>query len=155
VQTRRRLKTGDLCRKNRKAKYVDASTGLYPFVRLIEAGGGVYPEAERFLAGVQDEVERQRAAKERLREQIANVASASPKDLKTIDGFRADARYGGDGNRIDLAYAVYALSHGASAIEVAAMIRSRDLSHKGNERRQNEYVERTIKKALTTIERGR
>ena len=31
---------------NRKAKYLDASTGLYPFVRLIEAGGGVYPEAE-------------------------------------------------------------------------------------------------------------
>ena len=37
---------------NRKAKYLDASTGLYPFVRLIEAGGEVYPEAERFLAGV-------------------------------------------------------------------------------------------------------
>ena len=37
---------------NRKAKYFDASTGLYPFVRLIEAAGGVYPEAERFLAGV-------------------------------------------------------------------------------------------------------
>ena len=142
-------------RKNRKAKYVDASTGLYPFVLLIEAGGGVYPEAERFLTGVKNEVERQRAEKERLRAQITKVASALPKDLKTIDRFRADARYGGDGNRIDLAYAIYALSHGASAIEVAAMIRSRDLSHKGNERRQNEYVERTIKKALATIERGR
>jgi hypothetical protein len=35
------------------------------------------------------------------------------------------------------------------------VIRSRDLSHKGNERRQNDYVERTIKKALATIERGR
>jgi hypothetical protein len=52
---------------NRKAKYVDASTGLYPFVLLIEAGGGVYPEAERFLIGVKDEVERQRADKEQLR----------------------------------------------------------------------------------------
>ncbi len=54
-----------------------------------------------------------------------------------------------------MAHAVYALSHSASAVEVAAMIRSRDLSHKGNERRQNEYVERTIKKALATIERRR
>jgi hypothetical protein len=140
---------------NRKAKYVDASTGLYPFVRLIEAGGGVYPEAERFLAGVKDEVERQRAERRRLREQIAKMAPVLPNDLKTIDRFRADARYGGDGNRIDLAYAVYAFSHGASATEVAAVIRSRDLSHKGNERRQNDYVERTVKKALTTIERGR
>ena len=41
------------------------------------------------------------------------------------------------------------------AAEVEAAIRSRDLSHKGNERRQNDYVERTIKKALATIERGR
>ena len=31
------------------------AAGLYPFVRLIEAGGGVYPEAERFLAGVKSE----------------------------------------------------------------------------------------------------
>jgi len=30
-----------------------------------------------------------------------------------------------------------------------------DLSHKGNERRQNDYIMRTIKKALTTIERER
>jgi aromatic ring-cleaving dioxygenase len=35
---------------NRKAKYYDPSTGLYPFVRSIEAVGAVYPEAERFLA---------------------------------------------------------------------------------------------------------
>jgi hypothetical protein len=140
---------------NRKAKYVDTCTGLYPFVRLIDAEGGVYPEAERFLAGVKYEVERQRAERERLREQIATMAPVLPKDLKTIDGFRADARYGGDGTRIDLAYAIYAFSHDASATEVAAVIRSRDLSHKGNERRQNEYVERTIKKALATIERGR
>ena len=142
-------------RKNRKAKYVDASTGLYPFVLLIEAGGGVYPEAERFLTGVKNEVERQRAEKERLRAQITKVASALPKDLKTIDRFRADARYGCDGTRIDLAYAVYAFSHGATAAEVEAAIRSRDLSHKGNERRQHDYVERTMKKALATIDRGR
>jgi len=69
--------------------------------------------------------------------------------------FRADARYGGDGTRIDLAYAVYALSRGVTATEVEAAIRSRDLSHKGTERRQNDYVERTIKKALASIDRGR
>jgi len=149
------LKTGDLCRKNRKAKYRDADTGLYPFVRLIEAGGGIYPEAERFVAGVRTEVERHQAEREQLRKQIARMAPMLPKDLKTIDGFRADARYGGDGTRIDFAYAVYAFSHGASPTEVAAVIRSRDRSHKGSDRRQSDYVERTIKKALATIERGR
>jgi hypothetical protein len=35
------------------------------------------------------------------------------------------------------------------------MIQSRDLSHKGNERRQEDYLARTIKKALDTVERGR
>jgi hypothetical protein len=140
---------------NRKAKYLDATTGLYPFVRLIEAEGRIYPEAERFLADVKSEVVRQKAEREGVREQIAKIAPVLPKDLKTVDAFRLDTRYGGDGTRIDLAYAVYAFSHGASATEVQAAIRSRDLSHKGNERRQNEYVERTIKKARATIERGR
>jgi hypothetical protein len=140
---------------NRKAKYLDASSGLYPFVRLIEAGGEAYPEADRFLAGVKNEVERQRANRERLRNGIAYMAPVRSEDLKNVEAFRADARYGGDGTRIDLAYAVYAFSHGATAAEVEAAIRSRDLSHKGNERRQHDYVERTMKKALATIDRGR
>jgi hypothetical protein len=139
---------------NRKAKYFDAGTGLYPFVRLIEAAGGVYPEAVRFLAGVKSSLERRQAEREQLR-QRAKAATIRPQDLKSIDVFRGDSRYGGDGTRVDLAYAVYALSHGASAEELEAAIRSRDLSHKGNERRQNDYVERTIKKALATIDRGR
>jgi len=139
---------------NRKAKHLDASTGLYPFVRLIEAAGGVYPEAERFLTGVKSDLERRHAEREQLR-QRANAITIRPRDVKSIDVFRTDVRYGGDGTRIDLAYAVYALSRGASAAEVDAVIRSRDLSHKGNERRQNDYVERTIKKALGTVERGR
>jgi len=140
---------------NRKAKYVDAGTGLYPFVRLIEAEGDIYPEAGRFLAGVQCEVERQKADRERLREQMAKNASALAKDLKTIDTFRGDGRYGADGTRIDLAFAIYALAHGATPAEVATALRSRDLSHKGNEKRQNDYVERTLKKALASVERGR
>ena len=139
---------------NRKAKYLDASTGLYPFVRLIEAGGGVYPEAERFLARVKSDLERRHAEREQFR-QRAKTVTTHPKNLKSIDVFRADGRYGGDGTRIDLAYAVYSLSHGATAEGVEAAIRSRDLSHKGNERRQNDYIMRTIKKALTTIERER
>lgn len=139
---------------NRKAKYFDASTELYPFARLIEAGGGVYPEAERFIAGVKSGLERRYAEQEQLR-QRAKAVTIRPQHLKAIDLFRSDGRYGGDGTRIDLAYAVYALSHGASATEVGAALRSRDLSHKGNERRQNDYIDRTIKKALATIERGR
>jgi hypothetical protein len=141
---------------NRKPQYVDARTGLYPFVRLIEATGSVYSEAERFLAGVKGDLERRQAEREYVRSRhLAHANLIRPQDLKTIDVFRADGRYGGDGTRVDLAYAVYALSHGASAEQVESAIRSRDLSHKGNERRQDGYVGRTIKKALAAIERGR
>jgi hypothetical protein len=140
---------------NRKAKYLDARTSLYPFVRLIEAEGQTYPEAGRFLAAVKTDLARQKADTDRIRTQIAKVAPVLPEHLKTIDTFRTDSRYGADGTRIDLAYAVYALGHGATETDVAAALRSRDLSHKGNENRQNDYVERTIKKAISRVDRGR
>jgi hypothetical protein len=139
---------------NRKSKYCDPSTGLYPFVLLLEAEGKVYPEAERILAAVSVELDRKREERSRLVERATSHSWATgPTTLKTIDAFRSDARYGGDGNRIDLAYAVYSFAHGVEAAEVVAAIRSRDLSHKGNERRQDEYVERTVKKALASLER--
>jgi hypothetical protein len=139
---------------NRKTKYCDPETGLYPFVLLLEAEGRVYPEAQRFLASVSGELDRKRESRERLVERVASRSSSTgPTTLKTIDAFRSDARYGGDGNRIDLAYAIYAFAHGVEAPEVAVAIRSRDISHKGNERRQAEYVERTVSKALAAIER--
>jgi hypothetical protein len=141
---------------NRKTKYLDASTGLYPFVRLIEAAGSIYPEAVRFLSGVKYELERRNCEREQWKSgQLAHADAIRSQDLKSIDAFRADSRYGGDGTRVDLAYAVYALSHGISTEEVDNAIRSRNLSHKGSERRQDDYVARTIKKALATTERGR
>jgi hypothetical protein len=140
---------------NRKDKYRDTVTGLYPFVRLVESGGDVYSGAVRFLAELKSDLEERRAEQQRLRERVATVVPVRPEHLKTIDVFRTDDRYGGDGTRIDLAYAIYALSNGINANEVEAAIRSRDLSHKGSERRRNDYVARTIKKALATTERGR
>lgn len=139
---------------NRKAKYLDAGTGLYQYVRLIEATGSVYAEAERFLASVKNDLQRRQAEREHVRR--SHLANAiRPQDLKSIDVFRTDGRYAGDGTRVDLAFAVYALSHGATAEQVETAIRSRDLSHKGNERRQDDYVTRTIKKAQAATERGR
>jgi hypothetical protein len=75
--------------------------------------------------------------------------------LKGIEAFRADARYGGDGTRVDLAYAVYAVAHGAAVEEVRAALGSRDLSHKGGAKRQSDYIERTVRKALVSVEQAR
>ena len=143
---------------NRKARHLNEETGLYPYVRLIESNGTVYPAAERFLATLKEDLERRRVERDQMRTRhLANSRSTAIRDqhLKDIDQFRTDARYGGDGTRIDLAYALYALARGANPEQVANAIRSRDLAHKGNERRQDEYVTRTIKKALAAVERGR
>lgn len=41
---------------NRKLSRRDAETGLYPFVKLIQATGETFPEASRFLAQVRIEL---------------------------------------------------------------------------------------------------
>ena len=140
---------------NRKEKYRDATTGLHPFVKLVEAGGAVYPAAGRFLKEVVQGIESRQREEQERRAVRASIYSPHIQAMKSIDVFRADPRYGGDGTRIDLAYAVYAIAHGRTEAEVEAAIRSRDLSHKGSERRQHDYVERTIKKALAATERNR
>jgi hypothetical protein len=125
---------------------------LYPFVRLAEATGKVYPRAERFLEELRARLEKEAEERRRLNERWTKNPSQAKEDLKTIEAFRSDPKYLGDNTRVDLAYAVYALARGAVADDVAAALKSRDLSHKGNQRRQDAYVERTVQKALRTMD---
>lgn len=139
---------------NQKEKHRQ-SNGLFPFVRLTESTGAVYSEAGRFVTEIREQCERDRNSRRNRAVAFARVPLKGDPE-KSIDAFRQNPAYGGDGTRIDLAYALYALSRGASIGEVAAAIRTRDLSHKGSERRQGEYVERTIRKAIALQQaRGR
>lgn len=136
---------------NRKIKYFDKSTGHYPFVQIVEDCGCSYQRAAHFVNHVETEMALHREQKACLANRCTPSNPVVAARLKTIDDFRSDARYGGDGTRVDLAYGIYALAYGLSVEEAADAIRSRDLSHKGSEARQHEYVERTIKKALLAI----
>lgn len=133
---------------NRKPKY-QTENGLYPFVRLADSSGATYPEGEQFIRQIHASLEEERSRKEVLARSAGQFISLGP--TKAIDAFRANPVYGGDGTRIDLAYAIYALTHGCSESQVRAAIRSRDLSHKGTDKRQEEYIERTLKKASTVV----
>ena len=135
---------------NRKRAYRDAETGLHPFVKIVEASGAVYAEASTFLSNIRRELDAGREHDRERRSRWALMDRHPSGDLKSIESFRADPKYGGDGTRVDLAYAIYALARGLSETQVEAALRSRDLSHKGGERRQTDYVERTIKKAMET-----
>jgi hypothetical protein len=131
---------------NQKDKHRQPN-GLFPFVRLIESTGVIYQEAGKFVEGVRERCEREQLARTKRDSALVSVPTHRVAE-KSIESFRENPAYGGDGTRIDLAYALYALSRGVSTEEVNAAIRTRDLSHKGTERRQEEYVERTVRKAL-------
>jgi hypothetical protein len=138
---------GRLCSfTNQKERHRQAN-GLFPFVRLIESSGVVYREAGTFVAIVREHLEREQHARIQ-RDTVAVRARALERPDKSIEAFRQNPAYGGDGTRVDIAYALYALSRGLSEEVVGAAIRTRDLSHKGSERRQDEYVVRTIRKAM-------
>jgi hypothetical protein len=126
-----------------------SETGLFPFVRLIDAPGLAYREGERFTAAISAQRDLDVGQRERRCSPSATTARRIAKD---IDDFRSDSRYGGDATREDLAFAIYALSHGSSADQVATALRSRDLTHKGDTKRQDQYVDRTIAKAFSMME---
>lgn len=131
---------------NRKKAY-QKDNGLYPFVRVVGLSPGIYPAASRLLSQV-----RQRAQGEAHAPRFTARFGISPR--RSIDDFRTDPRYGGDGNRIDLAFALYALSHGASEEQVRAAIQTRDLSKKGSEARRLAYIVRTVAKARQQLSGG-
>ena len=132
---------------NRKAKH-QFDDGRYPFVRLIESVGSPYPARSEFIYELSALLaKRQNSFKPTYRK----PENRGPR--LTIDDFRAKALYAGDGNRIDLAFAIYGLSHGMSEDDIRSAIASRDLSKKGPERRQAEYVDRTIRKACSRLGR--
>src|SRR4051812_24433062 len=113
---------------NRKEKYKDEK-GLYPFVLVAEHTGLFYAAASEFTAQIRSNlvaVQSKRNAPSSFRASLTNDP------IKSIEVFRTDPRYGGDGTRIDLAYAIYALSHGLDEPKIRDALRTRDLSHKGN-----------------------
>ena len=134
---------------NRKPKYL-SEAGLFPYVRLIDAFGAPYPAGERFVAAIAARYEMDQNEKRHC--WPTQPATTSRTTLKSVDDFRSNPRYGGDATREDLAYAIYALAHGADTGQVSVALKGRDLSHKGTDKRQNQYVDRTIAKALNALE---
>jgi hypothetical protein len=134
---------------NRKDKY-RGSDGQFPFVRITDrhyrtsylAAGEVFNAVQ-----AQDKVEPPKS--------VEPANARSEQRLLTIQDFRSNPKYGSDGNRIDLAYAIYAVTRGLSQDSVAIAIRSRDLSKKGPDARQQAYTSRTIAKAQARILGGR
>ncbi len=133
---------------NRKDKY-RRRDGTFPYVRLHEATGAVYSKAVAFLAEVRTLYESEQS-KPPYPVSFRRPGLCRP-NLKSIEDFRAKPIYEGDQTRVDLAYTVYALAHGVPENTAREALTSRDLSHKGDRKRQQEYIDRTIRKARERI----
>jgi hypothetical protein len=124
-------------------------SGLQPFARLVEAGGQVYGRAAAFIAEVRAALAAAAVSETGGAGDAAGQGTAELTPLRPLAEFHCDPRYGGDLHRADMAWARHSAGMGLSASEIRAEImRARDLSKKGSQKRQREYVERTAAKAL-------
>ena len=123
-------------------------SGLQPFARLVEASGQVYIRAAAFIAEVRAAMA---AAVVSETGGVGDGAGQGAPEslLRSLAEFHRDPRYAGDLHRADMAWARHAAAMGLSAAEIRAeLMRARDLSKKGNLKRQREYAERTAGKAV-------
>ena len=119
-------------------------SGMQPFARLSEATGRVYTEAPEFLRTVRAEMERESGKFQNAKEE-----DVKEPELRPLEEFHGDARYGGDLHRADMAWAKHAAGHGLTADKIRdTILGARDLLHKGGPKRQREYAERTAEKAV-------
>jgi hypothetical protein len=136
---------------NRKLRH--ARDGVYPFVLLKEANGAAYDAAPAFPAELRRDLHAAKREAERRRREYAASGMPNERCRKDIDRFRSDPTYDGDGNgnRIDQAYAIYALSHGGKEVEARAAIATRDLTKKGGPARWEDYIARTVRSSYRAL----
>ena len=127
-------------------------SGMQPFARLVEANGQVYRQVPVFVAEVRAAMD-DAAVSETGGDDGAGQGAPEMPPLRPLEEFHSDPRYGGDLHRADLAWARHAAAMGLSAAEIrATLLQARDLSKKGNLKRQQEYAGRTADKAVRQVE---
>ncbi|GAC1699887.1 MAG: hypothetical protein NVS9B4_00180 [Candidatus Acidiferrum sp.] len=123
---------------NRKAVHQD-ERGQYPWVTLCEQSGAIYKHAAEHVDDARNRIQ-QEAGERRA---VAAARMAGPANL-TIDDFRAKHS---DLSKADWNYAMYALDRRVPKSEIAAAIRTRDLSH-----HPKNYAEYTIERAEKSLQ---
>jgi RepB DNA-primase from phage plasmid len=122
-------------------------SGMRPFARLRSATGRVYSRAAEFLAGITKNDENEAVREEEIRPQRRQRRERA--GVKPLREFHSDPIYGGDLHRADMAWAKHAAGCGLTLDQIRGeLFNGRDLSKKGNRKRQLEYAERTARKAI-------
>jgi hypothetical protein len=126
-------------------------SGMRPFARLRSAKGRVYSKAAEFLVHVAED-EQNRRETEKGEQPHRRQRRKDRVEVRPLKEFHDDASYGGDLHRADMAWAKHAAGCGVTLEQIKnELLNGRDLSKKGNRKRQIEYVMRTTEKALRSV----
>jgi hypothetical protein len=129
-------------------------SGMRPFARLRSAKGRVYSNAAEFLGRISKDDEHQHATVKREQPHRRPRRRNERVWVKPLKEFHDDAIYAGDLHRADMAWAKHAAGCGLTLEQIKAeLLNGRELSKKGDHKRQVEYVTRTAEKALRTLNR--
>jgi hypothetical protein len=127
-------------------------SGMRPFARLRSAKGRVYSNAAEFLGRILEDGQYRREA---VKSEQLHRRKRRPNErvwVKPLKEFHDDAIYAGDFHRADMAWAKHAAGCGLSLEQIKAeLLNGRELSKKGDHKRQVEYVTRTAEKALRSL----
>ncbi len=137
---------------NPKPKY-RTTQGRYPYTLVMDASGQVYPKAKEYLTGARSWLE-----EKKIKEKVVPPTGSTDiqqSGVHPLSSFHADARYGGDLHRADMAWAKHAAGSGMGFEEIrAGLLQGRDLTKKGGADRQTDYAERTARKAIEQSSNG-
>jgi RepB DNA-primase from phage plasmid len=127
-------------------------SGMRPFARLRSAKGRVYSHAAEFLGRISEDEQQQRETVKGEQPQTRQRRRKERVGVKALKEFHDDAIYAGDLHRADMAWAKHAAGCGMTLEQIKAeLLNGRDLSKKGDHKRQVEYVTRTAEKALRVL----
>jgi hypothetical protein len=127
-------------------------SGMRPFARLRSAKGRVYLRAAEFLARISEDEQHQRETVKGEQPPATQRRRTERVGVKALKEFHDGAIYAGDLHRADMAWAKHAAGCGLTLEQIKAeLLAGRDLSKKGNRKRQVQYVTRTAEKALRSL----
>ena len=124
-------------------------SGMRPFARLRSATGRVYSRAAEFRVRISEDEQHQRETVKGEQQHTTPRRRTERVGVKALKEFHDDAIYAGDLHRADMAWAKHAAGCGLTLEQIKAeLLNGRDLSKKGDHKRQVGYVTRTAEKAL-------
>jgi hypothetical protein len=127
-------------------------SGMRPFARLRSAKGRIYSKAAEFLTQIEENEQHQPDTVKGEQLHRRSRRRKERVEVKALKEFHDDAIYAGDLHRADMAWAKHAAASGMTLEEIRdELLNGRDLSKKGNRKRQIEYATRTTEKALQKL----